>query len=112
MLKVPSVHVVELVQVRIIAGHDPHGNNRGYPCTKEHHVAHLYFAGETANETTFELVVVALRLPSPGVARPDEPHPVPQEYLGIGPGGRTPGQLPDRLILFHRCHDLHLSRHR
>jgi len=76
MLKIPTVYIVKLVQVYIIAGHNSHGCDCGDTCSKQDYVSNLHLRGETAHETALELVIVALSLPSPGVTWPDESNPV------------------------------------
>jgi hypothetical protein len=86
VLKVPAVHLVELVQVQVLARHDAHGDDAGDARSEQDHVADFHLAGEAADKTTLKLVVIALRFPRPRIARPDKPNAVSEEHVGIRPG--------------------------
>lgn len=71
-LQVPPVHVVELVEVQVLAGHDPDRADRGDRRAQQEHAADLDLAGEPADGGAVELVIATSLIPGPCISWPDQ----------------------------------------
>ena len=109
VLQVPAVHVVEGVQVQVVAGHEAHRGDRREARAQQEHVAGRDLAREAPHEAALELVVVALGGPRSGVPRADQRDAVPQEDLGIRARCRPARDLPHRVGCVVRRHRAHLG---
>ncbi|MER3466695.1 MAG: hypothetical protein C4340_06205 [Armatimonadota bacterium] len=90
VLEVPSVHVVELVQVQIVAGHDPDRAYTRDAGAEQKDIANLDLAGKAAHEPALELVVITFRRPRSRVPWADEADAVLQEHIRVRPARRSP----------------------
>lgn len=87
MLEIPAVHVVEWVEVLIVAGDDAHGANAVDPGAEYDDVADLHLTGKATDEAALEALVLFTRLPWPRIPGPDEPHAVGEEHVRVGTVG-------------------------
>jgi hypothetical protein len=68
VLQVPSVHIIEGVDVQIVARDESNCRNRSDPSSKEKNIADRNFARESTHESAVELVVIAHWAPRASIA--------------------------------------------
>jgi hypothetical protein len=85
MLQIPPIHVIELTQIKILAGNYPDCAYLGAGSSKEKNIANPYFSGEPTNEAAVKVRVRAAGPPFPGISRPNESNFVLQKNIGIRP---------------------------
>lgn len=83
VLKVPSVHIIEGIDVEIVARDEPNCSNRGERRPKQEDVAGRDFACEPAHKSALELVVIAFWAPRASITRTKQGNAVLQKDVGI-----------------------------
>jgi hypothetical protein len=85
VLKVPSVHVVEGVDVEILARNDADRRNRREARSQSEGIATANFTGKATHESALELIVITFRPPRASIAWTEQSDPVFDKNVRKGP---------------------------